>query len=353
MGILPICPRFPFEFAESTVPLTGARLVRAWRMAVSRYSRPFEVPREEYPFKDHWLDLPGGGVLHYVDEGKGVPVVMLHGNPTWSFLYRKVIKELGSSARSLAPDLPGFGFSRPPAAYGYMPQEHAAVVAAWLDGLKLKEFVLVVQDWGGPIGMSYAVNNPERIAGLVILNTWAWEPWLGGRFFSAAMSGMIGRHYILKKNFFAKKIVPTGIVKEEHKSETVLNAYTDQFPDPDARVPTLIFPWAIRNCGPWLKSLDAGLARLAGKPVELVWAMKDPAFGKEMYIDRWLQAFPDAGVTRLPEASHYLQEDEPEVIAEAIRRVLPVAKRSARGSQSAKKSTKKVAGKQARAKKKA
>ena len=109
--------------------------------------------RESYPFHTRTLQL-GAYRMSFVDEGPAdAPAfLLLHGNPTWSFLYRDVIKQLGSEVRSLAPDYPGFGLSDHPKGYGYTPPEHADWVGAWLRGLELPPFVLVVQDWGGPIG---------------------------------------------------------------------------------------------------------------------------------------------------------------------------------------------------------
>lgn len=133
-------------------------------------ARSFSVDAHEYPFEDRWLERDGA-IVHYVDHGRGPPVIFLHGNPTWSFLYRKVIREL-PGCRCIAPDYPGFGFSQAPAGYGYTPQEHAAWVRRLIDELRLERFILVVQDWGGPIGLSLAVEQAERVAGIVICNTW-------------------------------------------------------------------------------------------------------------------------------------------------------------------------------------
>ena len=284
----------------------------------TRRSRPFEVSKELYPFADHWFSLTGrdGHAMHYVDEGpanpQSPPIVLLHGNPTWSFLYRDIIKALSKDHRCLAPDYPG---------YGYTPQEHAEWVAAWLAALEVKEYILVVQDWGGPIGLKVATDNPNAVAGLVILNTWAWPPNRFMRMFSWAIGGPIGKILNLRRNFFADKIVKSGIVRRDADTAEIFKAYTAPFPTPAKRMGTYVFPRAIRQSDTWLQSIESNLERLQGKPKELVWAMQDIAFGKEEYIARWLQYFPGTPVTRLPQASHYLQEDEPQAIAEAVRRV--------------------------------
>lgn len=283
--------------------------------------RPFVVPEALYPFEDRWFERDGVA-MHYVDEGaSGTPVVMLHGNPTWSFLYRDVIGALGSGVRCLAPDYPGFGFSEHPPGYGYTPEEHAGWVEAWLEAMDLPPFVLVVQDWGGPIGMSYATRHPDRVAGLVVMNTWAWPTDIKGKAFSAFMGGPIGKQLCVRRNFFADRIVRGAIYTAKEKAPEVFRAYTDPFPGPGERIATWVFPRAIRKSGPWLASIEAKLDVLRDKPVELVWGMKDAAFGDEGYIQRWLRHLGGARVTRLRRASHYLQEDAPVEIADAIRRV--------------------------------
>src|SRR3989449_2616410 len=138
-------------------------------------TRKFEVDPAEYPFADRWLER-GGSALHYVDEGSGPPVLMLHGNPTWSFLYRNIIKQLGGAVRSIAPDYPGFGLSDHPPGYGYTPQEHAEWIHALIDDTGLKRVVLVLQDWGGPIGLSIAGERPGDVAGPGVPHPSRWPP---------------------------------------------------------------------------------------------------------------------------------------------------------------------------------
>ena len=285
------------------------------------HERRFSVSPELYPFADHWFDR-NGAAIHYVDEGSGTPVLMLHGNPSWSFLYRDVIKNLKGVCRAIAPDYPGFGFSEHPRGYGYTAREHAASIEALIDHLQLKGFVLVVQDWGGPIGLSIATKRPQRVAGLVILNTWAWPSRGKMIFFSHLMGDALGRFLIRRYNLFANKVVPGSISRTDRKTPEVLKAYTDPFPTAESRKGTWVFPREIRMNDDWLGETEKGLARLREKPVELVFAMKDPAFGQETTIARWKTYFPDAPVDRVPDANHYIQEDAPDRVAAAVRRVL-------------------------------
>ena len=135
--------------------------------------RPDWVPSELYPFADRYAEV-AGCVVHYVDEGSGPPLLMLHGNPTWSFLYREIIPGLRDRYRCIAVDHPGFGLSVPRRGYGFTPAEHADVLEQLVLRLDLREITLMVQDWGGPIGFAVATRHPDRFAGFVIGNTWAW-----------------------------------------------------------------------------------------------------------------------------------------------------------------------------------
>lgn len=283
--------------------------------------RRFEVDDVLYPFESHWYEW-NGACMHYVDEGEGVPVVMLHGNPTWSFLYRKVIRKLRGRCRCIAPDYPGFGFSDHPKGYGYTPREHAGWVKALLGHLKLDRYVLVMQDWGGPIGLSIGVEAPEKVAGMLLLNTWCWPASMNARAFSWVMGGPFREWMHQKHNVFARKVVPWGIAGPSKHDPDVIAAYLSPFSTYEYRRGTAEFPHQIRKSGDWLASIEKRLKLLRGVPKEMVWAMKDPAFGSNKYIYRWRTYFPDIFTVRVNNASHYLQEDCPETIVDSLERVL-------------------------------
>jgi haloalkane dehalogenase len=283
------------------------------------HQRRFSVNTSEYPFESHWFERRGS-VIHYLDEGEGVPVLLLHGNPTWSFLYRNIIRQLQGTCRLIAPDYPGFGLSGHPSGYSYMPQEHGEWVNALIDHLSLSRFIMVVQDWGGPIGLSIAVSRPDDIAGLVICNTWAWKTDTRlMRTFSKIFGSRLGKYLILQHNLFVRQLAP---FKRELKVSKNFEAYIAPFAIPESRMGTYVFPWAIGNSDEWLESIESKMSRLAGKPVELVWGMQDMAFGNETTIHRWLRYFPAAPVDRIPDAGHYIQEDHPDRVVSAIKRVL-------------------------------
>lgn len=173
---------------------------------------PKWLDKIEYPFESHYTELPIGK-LHYVDEGKGDPIVMVHGNPGWSFEYRNIIKEMSKTHRCIVPDHIGFGLSDKPYEWNYLPKSHAENFELFMDELNLDKITLVVSDWGRPIGLSYAIKHPERIKKIVILNTWIWSVENDSYYlnFSKVMGGVFGRFMIKNFNFFGKVIVQKAI----------------------------------------------------------------------------------------------------------------------------------------------
>ncbi|MGO4272456.1 alpha/beta fold hydrolase [Paenibacillus sp. TAF58] len=285
--------------------------------------RTFEVDLLEYPFKDHWLPYRDG-YIHYIDEGTGPTVLLLHGNPTWSYLYRKVVKELRGECRLVAIDYPGFGMSKAPSHYGYTPQEQSDAVMEVIRRLDLKDFVLVVQDWGGPIGFNYAVQNRDNLRGIVLMNTWAWPATLlAMKLFSVAMGGWpLGYWLQTRRNFFAKVIVPRGIYHSENVTESLRHAYTSPFPTPASRKPTWVFPRHIRKARSWLANIEAGLHKLSDLPTQILWGTKDSAGFPQDEMAKWQRHLPLNETEILDDASHYVQEDRPDRVAASIRRVL-------------------------------
>ncbi|AIQ14283.1 alpha/beta hydrolase [Paenibacillus durus] len=285
--------------------------------------RPFEVDSSEYPFEDHWLPYRDGYV-HYIDEGQGPTVLLLHGNPTWSYLYRNVIKELRGDCRLIALDYPGFGMSKAPSRFGFTPQEQSDAVVNLIRYLDLKNFVLVVQDWGGPIGLNYAVRYRENLRGIVVMNTWAWPATLlPMKIFSLAMGGWpLGYWLQTQRNFFAKVIIPNGIYHSEKVTDSLRKAYTAPFPTPESRKPTWIFPGQIRKARTWLAEIESKLPVLSDLPAQILWGTKDSAGFPLEEMAKW-QSYLQMNVTEpLSDASHYVQEDRPDRVAAAIRRVL-------------------------------
>lgn len=280
----------------------------------------FAPDKRLFPFQSRWFDGAGPRV-HYVDEGAGIPVVMFHGNPTWSFLYRKVINELKGECRCIAMDYPGFGLSERPTGYGYTSAEHARVIGKLIDALDLDGFIVVGQDWGGPIGMTVALERAERVAGMVFANTWYWPARGSLNTFSLVMSSPPLQWLILNRNAFVNFIMPRSVAIP--MSPEAFKTYQDAQPTPQARRGVAEFPRQIRHARSMLEDLAADAPKALGdKPLELVWAMKDPAFGNDAVLARWQRDFPAANITRIENANHYIQEDAPEAVAAAVERVI-------------------------------
>jgi haloalkane dehalogenase len=280
-------------------------------------ARPPWVPHELYPFQSHYADLAGARV-HYIDEGSGPPLLLLHGNPTWSFLYRNIVKGLRDRYRCIAVDHPGFGLSSAAPGYGYTPAEHADVLEQLVLRLNVSDVTMMVQDWGGPIGFAVAARHPERFTAFVIGNTWAWpksDP--GTQLFSRLLGGPIGRRLILNRNLFVERILPAG-VRRRTLPQAVMDAYRGPFPTPASRRPTAVFPREILASRPFLADLENRLAQLGDRPVLIVWPTKDVAF-RDREQRRWEMLFPDHHTVLLEGAGHYIQEDAADEIVTAIR----------------------------------
>jgi haloalkane dehalogenase len=205
--------------------------------------RPAWVDGELFPFESRFVGVAGAQV-HYIDEGDGPVFLGLHGNPTWSFLYRHIVHGLTDRFRCIALDYPGFGLSAAPPGYGYTIAEHARVVEGFVDQLGLRDVTLMVQDWGGPIGFWVATRQPERFRAFVIGNTWAW-PLAGDRrteWFSKILgSAVVGGLLVRRADIFTNVFMRGGIRRRRlTPAERVM--YQRPHPTPQSRVPVQIMP---------------------------------------------------------------------------------------------------------------
>ena len=269
-----------------------------------------------FPFESRFLDVDGATV-HHVDEGTGPPLLLLHGNPTWSFLYREVIAGLRDRFRCVAPDYPGFGLSRPAPGYGFTPAEHAEVVRRLVLELDLRDVTLMVQDWGGPIGLAAATRMPGRFSALVVANTWAWpKSDLATQGFSRGLGGPVGRRLIQRRNLFVERILPAGVRRRTLPPE-VMAAYRGPFPTPASRRPLAVLPGEILRSRPFLAQVQQRLPALADRPALILWPTADPAF-RARERRRWEALFRDHETVLIEGAGHYVQEDAPEEIVAAV-----------------------------------
>jgi haloalkane dehalogenase len=277
----------------------------------------FSPDPELYPFTSHWFDSSRGRV-HYLDEGSGPAIVLWHGNPTWSFLYRDIIRKLRDHFRCIAPDYLGFGLSDRPPGFGYRIEEHASVMGELVDHLGLDGYLSMGQDWGGPISMTVGTARADRVRGVVLGNTWFWpadDP--ATRIFSKVMGSWPMQRAILRRNFFVDRLIPAGTATS--LSEAVMTHYRRVQPSPEARAGVARMPKEILAARPLLERLSHDVpATLGTKPALLVWGMKDFAFKPGRNIPQMRATFADHVLIELSEAKHYIQEDAPDRISDAI-----------------------------------
>lgn len=283
----------------------------------SKLPSEFTPDPELYPFTSRWFDSSRGRV-HYIDEGTGPVIVFFHGNPTWSFLYRNIIAGLRDRFRCIAPDYLGFGLSERPSGFTYRIDEHVSVMGELVDHLELDRYLSMGQDWGGPISMAVGTDRADRVRGVVLGNTWFWPTSeLSTKVFSVVMGSPPMQWAITKRNFFVERMIPAGT--STSLDDAVMEHYRGVQPTPQDRAGVARMPKEILAARPLLERLSRDVpTKLGSKPALFVWGMKDFAFRPGPNLPRLREAFPDHVVVELAEANHFMQEDAPGQIAEAI-----------------------------------
>lgn len=275
---------------------------------------PDWLDRSIFPFTSRFVEVDGSAV-HYIDEGSGPTLLLLHGNPTWSFLYRHIVRRLSPHFRCIALDYPGFGLSTARTGYGFLPREHSAVVESFVEQLGLKDISIMVQDWGGPIGLGFAGRRPELVARLILGNTFAWPADGGMAAFSRVVGSSLALVLIRRYNVLARWLIPAGINRK--LTEPELAAYMGPFSTPRSRLPTWIFAHQILASREYLAEVEAGLSNLREKPTLVVWGEQDGAFRESERL-RLMNYFTRPTVRLLPNAKHFIQENAPDEICAAI-----------------------------------
>ncbi len=268
------------------------------------------IDRDEYPFKSNFIQLEMGK-MHYIDEGSGEPIVMLHGNPTWSFLYRHLVKGLSGKYRCIAMDHIGFGLSDKPKKWSYLPKEHAKNFYQLIEKLNLRDITIIVQDWGGPIGLSYAVANPDNVKRIIIMNTWMWSVKGDPHFerFSKFIGGAFGRFLIKRFNFFVRIVMKMVIGDKSKLPKSIHRHYIKPLKYPGERKGCFVFPKQIIESSDWLDSLWSQRGKIKDKPALILWGLKDIAF-REQELNKWADLFSNSTVIKFEDAGHFLQEEK-------------------------------------------
>ena len=295
------------------------------------------IPADE-TFDDTWPFTPrfsdaAGFRQHYVDEGAGRPVVLLHGQPTWGYIYRKFIPALAVTHRVIVPDHMGFGKSETPAGRDYTLRTHVENLTALIEALDLRDITLVMQDWGGPIGVGYAVRHSERIHSLVLMNTVVgygsagrrdlpnpvetpWFRWIRDGLPTGRTESVLSQ--LGSTILSVMQIV--GLERLDRVDPTFIRAYGAAFETPAECVGALGFPLdvALGRIRDFVKEGAAGVPALRGKPALMIEGMLDRAIPPALALADFSGLWPNAPVIRVPGAGHYIQEDAPEVVVPAL-----------------------------------
>ncbi|MBL4787987.1 MAG: alpha/beta fold hydrolase [Kordiimonadaceae bacterium] len=288
--------------------------------------RPFGVAESLYPFKSNWIEI-GGVPIHYLDEGQGPTLLLLHGNFMWSFSYRNLIKELRRDFRCIAIDLPGMGMSGKPHQLGmgktrYTYAEQSKAVEQTLDALDLKDITFLAYDHGGPIGFGVAGRRPELFSKFLIANTWAWSnhQYRATRIWSA-LAPLSTR--VLKALLFHKEkwnFEPRWALEESGVWEACIAPY----PRAADLKPMATLAGQLTNAKGYFADVERGIAKLADKPVALIWATEGgglfPEYvAEDQFLARWRTLFPNAPVTRMEGVGYYFMAKPPELFLKTFR----------------------------------
>jgi haloalkane dehalogenase len=296
-----------------------------------------EIPHHLYSFDGKYLDLDGLR-YHYLDEGNGEPVLAVHGNPTWSFYYRELVKALRTEYRVIVPDHIGCGLSDKPddSGYDYTLSRRIEDLSALADELGLERVNLVVHDWGGAIGLGWAVRNPERVARIVILNTAAfhlmegkalpWQLWV-------VRNTPIGALLVRGFNAFARGASRLAVTRRPLSRE-IRNAYCAPYGNWSDRIATLRFVQDVPLSGgdpayAPLTEIQEGLRRFSNHPIMICWGARDFVFD-DQFLDEWRGIYPHAEVHRFADAGHYVLEDAADEIITLVKDFLTDPRHSER-----------------------
>ncbi len=295
--------------------------------------------RSLYPFESHWLELEGAR-LHYLDEGPpadsraaGETLLCVHGNPTWSFYWRRIATAFRQECRVIAPDHVGCGLSDKPQDYPYTLDRHIDNLLALIERLDLRDITLLAHDWGGAIGLGAATRQPQRFARIVLFNTGAFPPPFIPFRIRLCRVPLLGTLAVRGLNAFAKAALWMATARPENFTAEVKQGFLAPYDSWANRVAIDAFVKDIPAHGghpTWklLEKIERDLRLLDDKPAMFIWGMRDWCF-TPMCLERLLESLPAAEVHRLEDASHYVVEDAHELIGPLLEQFLAKQPRAA------------------------
>jgi haloalkane dehalogenase len=281
--------------------------------------------RDLYPFQSRYINI-GPHRLHYIDEGQGPPLLFVHGNPTWSFYWRNLVLGLRDQFRSVAVDHIGCGLSDKPQDYPYTLAQRIDDLVQVVEQLNLTGATLLAHDWGGAIGLGAVQRLPGRFARIVLFNTGAFPPPFVPWRIAACRLPLLGTVAIRGFNAFARAALSMAVEKPARMTADVQAGLIAPYDNWANRVAVDRFvkdiPFSPRH-PTWqtLEQIEAALATLSGRPVQLIWGMRDWCFRPEC-LERFIRHWPQAEVHRLEDCGHYVVEDAYERIVPLVRTFL-------------------------------
>jgi pimeloyl-ACP methyl ester carboxylesterase len=283
------------------------------------FSYPSWLDRNEYSFPAHSFQTEHGR-MHYLDEGQGDVIVMLHGTPTWSFLYRKLVKGLSKDYRCVVPDFLGFGLSDKPTTYSYKPETQAELLENFITSLNLKNITLILHDFGGPFGFHYAVKHPNNVSKLVVMNTWMWSLKAAPTFrvLSQVAKTPLGRFLFLQLALEPRVIMKLAIGDKTKFTKHIHHAYLNVFPNPESLDSTLAYAKSFTDSDDFFANLWNKREVIQEIPTLILWGLKDAVLKGKM-LERLETVFKNAQTLRLKNVGHFVQEEAGDEILPMIR----------------------------------
>jgi len=303
------------------VPEPAASTTRIPGFNQGLYPQLPEAVQELFPFKPNIFTI-GGQRMHYVDEGSGHPIILLHGNPTWSFYYRRLIKDLSSEYRVIAPDHIGCGLSEKPQDYPYTLDTHICNLEKLADHLQLKRFTLGVHDWGGAIGFGYGLRHPGRVERFIVFNSAAFRGPVPRRILACRIPWW-GSLLVRLFNGFARSAILMACKNRQCMTPAVKAGYLWPYDSFRSRVAIHRFVQDIPTSTSHpsyelLLQIEDSLQQHQNKPMLICWGMQDFCFN-DFFLEGWAQRFPNASIHRFLSAGHYVVEDAYDEISPLVR----------------------------------
>ena len=293
-------------------------------------------------FEGTWPFAPkyfygNGFQQHYVDEGSksAETIICLHGEPTWGYIYRNFIPQLSDKYRIIVPDMMGFGKSETPQNKEYTLKTHVENLGNLIEYLDLKSITFVGHDWGGPITGAYAIRNLDRVKGFILINTLfgyskeerpktltPWFKWIKNHYEAGTLNGILGE---LSSTFLSVMKIP-NFTNNKIIDDNWLNAYSSQFPDRASCLGAINFPLdaLLNRIVPFIVEgfKEGDFKGLCSKPAILAYGMQDKAIDPDYAIRDFKALFPESKVTKIQNAGHYSQEDEPQILIDLIKKFM-------------------------------